>query len=285
MGLPVRIIPRLDIKGPNVVKGVSFEGLRVLGRPELFAPRYYLEGADELVYMDTVASLYGRNNLADIVSRTAERIFIPMTVGGGIRGIDDIRATLRAGADKVAINTAAIRTPHLISAGADAFGSQCIVLSIDARQTEDGRYECMTDNGREASGKDVMEWAQEGVRLGAGEILLTSVDRDGTGKGYDLKLTKAVAQSVGVPVIASGGAGSMQHVRNVIVEGKADAVCVGSILHYHLLGTMELAEYAEEGNTNFLKRHTSVASDASHRRVGFQPVGLEELKRYLAAEA
>ena len=281
-GPMVRIIPRLDIKGPNVVKGVHLEGLRVVGRPELFAMRYYDEGADELVYMDAVASLYGRNNLQEIVERTAERIFVPMTVGGGIRSVDDIRSMLRAGADKVAINTAAIRDPGLITKGADSFGSQCIVLSIEARRLPSGRYECLVDNGREKTGKDVVEWAQEAVALGAGEILLTSVDQEGTGKGYDIELTRQIANLVGVPVIASGGAGSVEHVRAVISDGSADAVCVASMLHYHLLEHMEAADYVEEGNTDFLKRKVPLTSRSDHTRRGIEPIALGELKRQLA---
>jgi len=278
----IRIIPRLDIKGPNVVKGVHLEGLRVLGRPELFAPRYYAEGADELLYMDTVASLYGRNSLEDIVRRTAEQVFVPMTVGGGIRSVEDIRRLLRAGADKVAINTAAIRDPRLIAEGADAFGAQCIVLSVEARRAPDGRYECLTDNGRENTGREVLAWVEEAVRLGAGEVLLTSVDREGTGKGFDLELTRRIATAIGVPVIAAGGAGSVAHVLEAVTEGRADAVCIASLLHYHLLEHMEAAEYREEGNTDFLKRKVPVAGRSGHRRGGIEPTGLGELKRRLA---
>lgn len=281
-GPMVRIIPRLDIKGPNVVKGVHLEGLRILGRPELFATHYYDEGADEFVYMDTVASLYGRNNLQEIVERTAERIFVPMTVGGGIRSVEDIRRMLRAGADKVAINTAAIKNPRLIAEGADAFGSQCIVLSVEARRLPSGGYECLTDNGREKTGKDVVEWIDEAVALGAGEVLLTSVDQEGTGKGYDIELTRRVANSVTVPVIASGGAGVVEHVRAAVADGRADAVCVASILHYHLLEQMAVVDYVEEGNTDFLKRKVPLTSRSDHTRRGIEPIALSELKRRLA---
>lgn len=278
----IRVIPRLDIKGPNVVKGINLEGLRVLGRPELFAAHYYQEGADELIYMDTVASLYGRNSLEDIVRRTAEQIFIPLTVGGGIRSVEDIRSVLRAGADKVAINTAAIKDPTLIAAGAEAFGSQCIVLSVEARRLPSGRYECLTDNGREKTGRDVVEWIHAAVALGAGEILLTCVDREGTGKGYDIALTREIATAVKVPVIAAGGAGCVEHVREVVVDGCADAVSVASILHYHLLEIMETADYAEEGNTDFLQQKVPVAGRSGHRRRGLKPVSLTQLKRELA---
>lgn len=278
----IRVIPRLDIKGPNVVKGVHLEGLRVLGRPELFAARYYEEGADELIYMDTVATLYGRNSLEEIVRRTAEQIFIPLTVGGGIRSVEDIRNILRAGADKVAVNTAAIKDPYLISAGADAFGSQCIVLSVEARRMPSGRYECLTDNGREKTGKDVVEWVHAAVALGAGEILLTCVDQEGTGKGYDIALTREIATAVNVPVIAAGGAGCVEHVRDVVTQGCADAVSVASILHYYLLGVMEAADYLEEGNTDFLKMKVPVSGRSRHTRRGLTPVSLTQLKRELA---
>jgi imidazole glycerol-phosphate synthase subunit HisF len=277
----IRIIPRLDIKGPNVVKGVHLEGLRVLGRPELFAARYYEEGADELLYMDTVASLYGRNSLAEIVERTAGQIFVPLTVGGGLRSVEDVRSILRAGADKVAINTAAVANPRLISEVADAFGSQCMVLSVEARRLPTGAYECMTDNGRENSGREVAAWVEEAVRLGAGEILLTSVDREGTGKGYDLELTRLIADAADVPVIACGGAGSVEDVQRAIVEGHADAVCMASILHYGALQSMQHADYGGEGNVDFLKRKIPVAARSEHGRRGIEPVSLVELKRRL----
>lgn len=278
----IRIIPRLDIKGPNVVKGVNLEGLRVVGRPELFAPHYYAEGADELLFMDTVASLYGRNTLEEIVHRTAERMFVPLTVGGGIRSVEDIRGVLRAGADKVAMNTAAIANPRLVAEGAEHFGSQCIVLSIEARRLPDGHYECLTDGGRERTGRDAVKWAEEATRLGAGEILLTSVDNEGTGRGFDLELTRLVAERVGVPVIASGGAGCAEHVRDAVLVGKADAVCIASILHYGCLESMVHAAYTEEGNTDFLKKRIPVASRSAHHRRGIRPIGLAELKRSLA---
>ncbi|MBK6632526.1 MAG: imidazole glycerol phosphate synthase subunit HisF [Betaproteobacteria bacterium] len=278
----IRIIPRLDIKGPNVVKGVNLEGMRVVGRPELFAPHYYAEGADELLFMDTVASLYGRNTLEEIVNRTAERMFVPLTVGGGIRSVQDIRGVLRAGADKVAMNTAAIANPRLIVEGAAHFGSQCIVLSIEARRLPDGRYECLTDGGRERTGKDAIEWAEEAAGLGAGEILVTSVDNEGTGRGFDLELTRLISERVGVPVIASGGAGCAEHVRDAVLTGKADAVCVASILHYGCLESMENVAYAEEGNTDFLKKKIPVSSRSAHNRRGIRPVGLAELKHSLA---
>jgi cyclase len=227
----VRLIPRLDIKGPNLIKGIQLEGLRVIGDPNAHALHYYREGADELVFMDIVASLYGRNNLTHIIERAVQEVFVPITVGGGVRTQDDITQLLRSGADKVAINTAAVANPALISEFAQRFGSQCIVLSIEAKQVASGQWEAYTDNGRERTGKDAVEWAKQAVALGAGEILLTSVDREGTRQGFDVALTKAIAQAVGVPVIASGGMGSVEDAMAVIEAG-ADAVAMADILHY-----------------------------------------------------
>ena len=277
--MSIRIIPRLDIKGPNVVKGVHLEGLRILGTPERFATQYYQQGADELIYLDTVASLYGRNNLAEIVSRAAAHIFIPLTVGGGIRSVEDIQRILRAGADKVAINTAAIRNPQLIKEGSRAFGSQCIVLYVEAKQRGPGSYECLTDNARERSGVDVFEWVRRAVDLGAGEILLTSVDREGTGKGYDVELTARVADMVEVPVIASGGAGHHDHITSAITIGKADAVCAASVFHYRLIEVMQQhAERFEEGNVEFLKGRLPLAK-LGRRHIA--PTTIHELKAFL----
>lgn len=227
-----RLIARLDIKGPNLIKGVHLEGLRVIGSPNEHALRYYEQGADELVYMDIVASLYGRNNLADIVEKAARDVFVPMTVGGGIRSVDDATRLLRAGADKVAVNTAAVQNSVLISDIAKRFGSQCMVLSIEAKQTGANRWEAYTDNGRERTGLDVIEWVKRGVALGAGEILLTSVDREGTKKGFDTRLVRAVTDVVSVPVIASGGMGEPAHVADAVCQGGADAVAMADILHY-----------------------------------------------------
>ncbi len=202
----IRIIPRLDIKGPNLVKGIHLEGLRVLGKPNEFAKYYYQAGADELIYIDIVASLYGRNSLLSIIEKTAKEVFIPLTVGGGLRNIDDINAVLRAGADKIAINTAGVQNPDFIRQAARKFGSSTIVVSISAIKQPNGKYLAFTDNGREHTGVDVFEWAIHAFKLGAGEILLTSVDREGTGLGYDIELTRRVAESVPIPVIACGGA-------------------------------------------------------------------------------
>ena len=251
----IRMIARLDIKGPNLVKGIHLEGLRVLGKPEHFARYYYENGADELFYMDIVASLYGRNNLLHIVERTAKETFIPLTVGGGLRSIDDIKAALRAGADKVAINTAAIRNPEIIHQAAKRFGSSTIMVCIEAIRQNDGTYLAYTDNGREHTGKEVFAWAKEVYKLGAGEIMITSVDREGTGLGYDLELTRKVAESVPIPVIACGGAGRIEHIEEVIEKGKADAVSVASVIHYDFIKNHRVeADYSDEGNIEFLKK-------------------------------
>jgi cyclase len=252
-----RIIPRLDIKGPNLVKGIHLEGLRVLGKPERFARHYCETGADELIYMDVVASLYGRNNLLPIVARTSSEIFVPLTAGGGIRTLEDVRDALRSGADKVAINTAAISRPEFVAEAARRFGSSTIVVSIEAVKQPDGTYQAFTDNGRERTGVDAEKWARRAEELGAGELLVTSVDREGTGNGFDVELVRRIAESVGIPVIASGGAGSMSHIRDVILDGRADAVAVASMLHYHFIEhhrELLADEYAAEGNVEFLKR-------------------------------
>jgi len=228
----IRLIARLDIKGPNLIKGVHLEGLRVVGDPQAYAERYYREGIDELIYMDIVASLYGRNNLTDIVRHTAEKIFVPLTVGGGIRSTDDVRDLLRAGADKIAINTAATRRPELVTEIARRFGSQCVVLSIEAKRRKEGGWEAYVDNGREKTGMDVVEWAKRGEQLGAGEILVTSVDQEGTRKGMDCELVRAITDAVKLPVIASGGAGAPGDVVKAVAEGHADAVAMADILHY-----------------------------------------------------
>ena len=227
-----RLIVRLDIKGANLIKGVHLEGLRVIGAPNEYAKRYYEQGVDELIYMDCVASLYGRNHLGDIVRSAAENIFVPLTVGGGIRSVDDATQILRAGADKVAVNTAATANPQLITEIARRFGSQCMVLSIEAKQVGPERWEVYTDNGRESTGLDVIGWVKRGVAMGAGEVLLTSVDREGTRKGFDIALVRAVTAEVSVPVIASGGMGKPEDLLGVVREGGADAVAMADILHY-----------------------------------------------------
>jgi cyclase len=228
----VRLIARMDIKATWLIKGVNLEGLRKIGHPAEYARAYYKAGMDEILYMDIVASLYNRNSLGDIVRKTTEEVFIPITVGGGIRSLKDVENMMRCGADKVAINTAAVRRPELITEIANDFGSQCIVLSVEAKQNGAGKWEAYTDNGREHTGLDVVEWVRRAVDLGAGEVLLTSVDREGTRKGFDLALTAAVSKSVTVPVIASGGMGNPQHLVDVIRHGQADAVAMADVLHY-----------------------------------------------------
>ncbi len=275
--MTVRIIPRLDIKGPNLVKGIHMEGLRVLGKPEHFARYYYEQGADELIYMDTVASLYGRNSLTDIIRRTAAEIFIPLTVGGGLRTLDDIREVLRAGADKVSLNTAAVNDPELIRRASRSFGSSTIVVSIEAIRHPDGSYEAYTDFGREATGLDAFNWAVRAAELGAGELMVTSINQEGTGKGFDLELTRRIAASVPIPVIAAGGAGEMAHVNRVISDGRADAVCLASLLHYHCVkqGLFVGEDFSAEGNTEFLQ--TGKGFSKIHE------TGLRELKAFLGA--
>jgi len=276
MAKTVRIIPRLDIKGPNLVKGIHLEGLRVMGKPEQFARYYYETGADELLYMDVVASLYNRNSLHDIIMRTAREIFIPLTVGGGLRTIDDICEVLRAGADKVVLNTAAINNPQIVKEASREFGSSTIVIAIEAIRQPDGRYLAYTDNGRQHTGVDVFEWAKKVAELGAGEIIITSVDHEGTGKGYDHHLTGTVAASVPIPVIAHGGAGNKQHVKEVITEAGADAVSVASLFHYDFIAghRHQLELNAEgEGNIEFLK------SKRGYSKI--EPIGLKEMKLYL----
>jgi len=231
----VRIIPRLDIKGLNLVKGVHLEGLRILGKPERFARYYYEQGADELLYLDVVASLYGRNNLLEIVEKTSREIFIPLTVGGGIRSIEDIRTVLRAGADKIALNTAAIKRPELINEAANHFGMSTIVISIEAKKMPDGSYEAYIDNGRERTGIEVFSWAKEVSERGAGEILITSIDREGTGDGFDLELVGKIAKSVPVSVISCGGAGKIDDIYDALTKSESDAVALASILHYDVL--------------------------------------------------
>ena len=251
-----RVIPRLDIKGPNLVKGIHMEGLRVLGKPEWFARRYYEEGADELLFMDVVASLYGRNSLTEIIRRTADEIFIPLAVGGGLRSIDDIRAVLRSGADKVTLNTAAIRRPALVREASRHFGSSTIVVSIEAIRRGDGTWEAYTDNGREKTDLDAVKWAGQAADLGAGEIIVTSIDREGTGKGYDVDLVRAIANQVDVPVIACGGAGNATHVADALGAG-ASAASLASVLHYHVLRhsrPADRAEFATEINLAHLDR-------------------------------
>jgi len=228
----VRIIPRLDIKGSNLVKGIRLEGLRVLGKPFRFAEYYYKSGADELIYIDVVASLYGRNSLFDEIRQTARSLFIPLTVGGGLRTLEDIQNVLRAGADKACINTAGIRNPEFIRAASRKFGSSTIVVSIEVIKRDSGEYEAYTDNGRERTQLHPVSWAQRAEELGAGELLVTSIDKEGTGEGYDNNLIRSIAATVSIPTIACGGAGNLNHISDAVIEGKADAVSMASVLHY-----------------------------------------------------
>ncbi|MGH2375303.1 MAG: imidazole glycerol phosphate synthase subunit HisF [bacterium] len=239
--LAKRIIPCLDVRSGRVVKGRAFVDLRDAGDPVALASRYDGDGADELVYLDITASVEGRGALLDVVTRTAERVFIPLTVGGGVRSVEDVRDLLLAGADKVAVNTAAVARSHLVAEAAERFGSQCIVVAIDALRREgngpsgnggDVWYEVVTHGGRRPTGRDAVAWAQEGERLGAGEILLTSIDRDGTSNGYELTLTRRVAEAVRIPIVASGGAGHPDHLRDALTIGGADAALAASIFHF-----------------------------------------------------
>lgn len=238
-----RLIARMDIKGPNLVKGIHLEGLRKIGDPQLFAQKYYQEGIDEIIYIDIVASLYERNSLLDIVKETTKNVFIPITVGGGIRSVENVKDILRAGADKVAVNTAAIKNPEIISQISNKFGSQCMVLSIQAKQVGNKKWEAYYDNGREKTGIDVVEWAKRGYNLGAGEILITSVDKEGTAKGFDVELMKAVSKTVPIPVIACGGMGCVNDIVEVVNEGYSDAVAMAHVLHY---GKMTIADIKNE---------------------------------------
>jgi cyclase len=243
--LAKRVIPCLDVKDGRVVKGVRFLHLRDAGDPVAAAQAYDEQGADELVFLDITASHEGRAIMLDVVRRTAEGIYMPLTVGGGIRGIDDIRALLRAGADKVSLNTAALEQPAVVKEAAERFGSQCIVVAIDAKR-ENGHWSVWSHGGRRPTGRDALAWVQEAAELGAGEILLTSMDRDGTKDGYDLALTRAVADAVSVPVIASGGAGVLAHLYEGLTLGKADAVLAASIFHFGAYTVREVKAYLRD---------------------------------------
>ena len=244
----IRLIARLDVKAPNLVKGIQLEGLRKMGDPNDYALEYYKQGVDEIFYADIVASLYERNSLLDIIEKATADVFVPITVGGGLRNIDDVAAVLRAGADKVSINTAAIKSPSIITDVARRFGSQCMVLSIEAKDQGNGKWEAYTDNGRERTGVDVLEWVDRAVNLGVGEILLTSIDKEGTRKGFDLALIKAVSERSPVPVIASGGMGSAQDLVDAVKLGFADAVGMADILHYDRVSLPIIRDTALKNN-------------------------------------
>ncbi|MDO8579907.1 MAG: imidazole glycerol phosphate synthase cyclase subunit [Candidatus Omnitrophota bacterium] len=256
----IRIIPRLDVKNNTVIKGIHLEGLRVVGVPSDLAKKYYLAGADELLYMDAVASLYERNSLQDIIRRTAEEVFIPLTVGGGIRTLEDIKNILRAGADKVAINTAAIKRPEFIKEASQRFGSQCIVGSIEAKKMGESKWEAYVDTGRQSTGVDALEWAQRLVDLGAGELLITSIDCEGTKKGLDIELIKKIGDCVPIPVIACGGIGTSQHIVDLLKAADVSAVACASILHYGIAAIPSLKKdiaqtYKGAVRTSYEKEH------------------------------
>ena len=241
-----RVIVCLDVKGGRVVKGVNFVGLRDVGDPVALSERYELEGADEITFLDISASAEERATLLDVARRTAERLFIPLTIGGGVRTADDVARALRAGADKVSLNSAAVSNPEVLTAAAERFGAQCVVASIDARKNADGVYKVWVKGGREETPLEAVAWAQECVARGAGEILLTSIDRDGARTGYDLEITRAVADAVNVPVIASGGAGNAQHLVDAVQQARADAVLVAGILHDGLTTVHDLKQVMRE---------------------------------------
>jgi cyclase len=232
----IRVIARIDVKNEYVIKGIHLEGLRKVGNPNELATKYYNEGIDEIVFMDAVAAYYDRNSLDDIIQEACENVFIPITVGGGIRKIEDIQTSLNSGADKIAINTQAIHTPEFVSQASKIFGSQCIVLSIVAKKISDDKWEAYMDNGREPTGKDVVAWAKEVERLGAGEIMLTSIDKEGTKKGFDIALNKAVSQAVSIPVISSGGMKDSDDAIELLKASNVDAFATASTLHYELEG-------------------------------------------------
>lgn len=245
--LMARVIPCLDVKNGRVVKGVNFVDLRDAGDPVEMAAFYNTEGADELVFLDITASSEDRDTIIDVVQRTADQVFIPLTVGGGVRSVDDMRRLLAAGADKVGINTAAVNNPDLINQGAEQFGSQCVVVAIDARRVEgETRWEVFTHGGRTPTGLDAVSWARECEERGAGEILLTSMDRDGTLAGYDIDLLQAINESVNIPVIASGGAGQLSHFSEAIDEGKADAVLAASLFHFGTLRIHDVKNHLQD---------------------------------------
>ena len=246
--LAKRIIPCLDVHMGRVVKGVNFVNLRDAGDPVELAKFYSDQGADEIVFLDITATHEARSTMVDVISRTAENVFVPLTVGGGIRTVDDFKEILRAGADKISVNSAAVRDKYLISRGAERFGSQCVVLAIDAKRNAQGRFEVVINGGRISTGLDAIEWAIEGVRLGAGEILLTSMDTDGTKSGFDIELTQAIVKEVNVPVIMSGGCGSLEHFYDGFTRGGGDAALAATLFHYGELTVPQVKEYLRGRN-------------------------------------
>lgn len=239
----IRVIGRLDVKTNFLVKGIHLEGLRKLGPPNDFSTRYYQQGIDELLYVDIVASLYERNSLIPVIKEASDNIFIPLTVTGGIRSLENAKEALHSGADKVGVNTASIKSPELISEIADSYGSQCMVSSIEAKRTPSGKWEAYYDNGREKTGIDALEWAVEVEKLGAGELLVTSVDQEGTGKGMDVELIQKVCDRVNIPVIASGGAGSLSDVEDVVKKTGLSGLALANVLHYEKLNIQEIKDH------------------------------------------
>ena len=270
----IRIIPRLDIKGPNLVKGIQLEGLRVLGEPSDFAQFYYKNGADEILYMDVVASLYGRNSLNEIIERTASEVFIPLTVGGGLKTLYDIESVLKSGADKVVINTAAVKNPNFISQASREFGSSTIAISIEAIKQENNSYYAYTDNGREYTGLDVFDWAKEIEQNGAGEIIITSVNKEGTGEGLDIDLISKVSDIINLPIVAHGGAGKKEDILMLSKRSRVNAISAASIFHYNYIQE-EGYNYnnLDEGNTDFL---TDIRINKN-----LSPLNIADLKQYL----
>lgn len=242
----IRLIGRLDIKGPNLIKGIRFEGLKVLGSPEEFALNYYNQGIDELIYIDTVASLYGRNNLLEFVKKIGKKVFIPITVAGGIRSVDDVNKFLNAGADKVTINTGAVNNPEILKEITMRFGSQCVSLQVDAKKISEKKWEVFTLQGREKTNLDVVEWIKKSIDLGVGEIFLTSIDQDGTLKGFDLDLITEVNKVINVPLVVSGGAGNLNHIKEILDISKKINLAVGSIIHKKILTIKEIKTYIKK---------------------------------------
>jgi len=274
----VRIIPRLDIKGPNLVKGVHLEGLRAFGDPAIFAKYYYEDGADEILLMDVVASLYDRNSLHNLIKHISKDIFIPLTVGGGLRTVEDIKNVLRVGADKVILNTAAIKNPNLIKEAVNKFGSSTICIAIEAIKQSDDTYMAFTDNGREYTGLDVIKWANQIQKLGVGEIVLTSVDHEGTGQGFDLNFINQIADLSTVPIIVHGGAGNKENILKVLKNSKCDAVCAASIFHYETINKINVENLINtqnkiEGNFDFIK------SGNTFKKI--QATNIPDLKKFL----
>ena len=273
MSSTFRIIPRLDIKGNELVKGINLDGLRVLGKPEYFAKKYYLDGADEIFFQDVVASLYDSNSLHSLISRIAKNIFIPLTVGGGIRSVDDINKMLKSGADKVSINTAAVKNPNFIKEVTEKFGSSTITISVEVIKSNNGKYLVYTDSGREFTGLELTEWLQTIQNYGAGEIVLTLVDSEGTGKGFDFDLLKKINNKISIPFIVHGGIGSESDVLEACKLDSINGVCISSIFHYHLVKKYKKVPKTFHGNKEFLKK--------SNKKTFFKTVPIYELKKFL----